>query len=93
MRRMIGVLGGAVLAWSIGSARAQEVDVTKAVTCMTLIQQFGDSLGGSKADDAAKKAATEALTVGRKACMEKDYDNGVGKVREGITLIGGKPIR
>lgn len=78
---------------SVGGVRAQEVDIAKAVACATLVQQFTDSIGASKADDAAKKAANEAVAAGRKSCMEKDYDNGSGKLREGITLIGGKPIR
>jgi hypothetical protein len=78
---------------SVGAAAlAQEVDIQKAVGCTTLSQQFGDSVKAAKADDAAKKAATDLAKQGDQACMSHDYDAGMDQLRQALQQIGLKPI-
>ena len=74
------------------AALAQDVDINKAVDCMTLSQQFTDSIKTAKAEDDAKKAATDLVKQGDKACMAHDYDAGMDQMREGLQQIGLKPI-
>ena len=74
------------------AALAQEVDVTKAVDCMRLSQQFTDSVKAAKAEDDAKKAATDLVKEGDKACMAQDYDAGMDQMRKALQQIGLKPI-
>lgn len=73
------------------AALAQEVDVGKAVDCMTLSQQFTDSVKTAKAEDDAKKAATDLVKQGDKACMAHDYDAGMDQMRKALQQIGLKP--
>jgi hypothetical protein len=73
------------------AALAQEVDIKKAVDCMTLSQQFTDSVKTAKAEDDAKKAATDLVKQGDKACMAQDYDAGMDQMRKGLQQIGLKP--
>jgi hypothetical protein len=86
-------LGVFVLAMAgLGAAAlAQEVDINKAVDCMTLSQQFGDSVKTAKAEDAVKKAAADLLKQGDKACMAHDYDAGMDQMRKALQQIGLKP--
>ena len=74
------------------AALAQEVDLKKAVQCATLSQQFGDSLKTAKAEDDAKKAATDLVKQGDQACMAHDYDAGLDQLRKALQQIGLKPI-
>lgn len=71
----------------------QQADIKKAVDCQTLVSQFTDGVGPSKAPDDAKKEARALLAEGNKACNEKNYDEGTGKVREALAKINAKPIR
>jgi hypothetical protein len=89
--RRLGVIVLAVAGFG-GAALAQEVDIKKAVDCTTLSQQFGDSLKTAKADDAAKKAATDLAKQGDQACMAHDYDAGMDQLRQALQQIGLKPI-
>jgi hypothetical protein len=73
------------------AALAQEVDINKAVDCMTLSQQFGDSVKTAKVEDGVKKAATDLLKQGDKACMAHDYDAGMDQMRKALQQIGLKP--
>jgi hypothetical protein len=86
-------LGVFVLAMAgLGAAAlAQEGDINKAVDCMTLSQQFGDSVKTAKAEDAVKKAAADLLKQGDKACMAHDYDAGMDQMRKALQQIGLKP--
>ena len=91
MRRLgIIVLVGAGFS---AAALAQEVDIKKAVDCTTLSQQFGDSLKAAKADDAAKKAATDLAKQGDQACMAHDYDAGLDQLRQALQQIALTPVR
>jgi hypothetical protein len=74
------------------TALAQEVDVKKAVQCVTLSQQFGDSVKTAKAEDDVKKAATDLVKQGDQACMAHDYDAGMDQLRKALQQIGLKPI-
>ena len=74
------------------AALAQEIDINKAVDCMTLSQQFTDSVKAAKAEDDAKKAATDLLKQGDQACMAHDYDAGIDQMRKALEQIGLKPI-
>jgi hypothetical protein len=73
------------------AALAQEVDINKAVDCMTLSQQFGDSVKTAKVEDGVRKAATDLLKQGDKACMADDYDAGMDQMRKALQQIGLKP--
>ena len=73
------------------AALAQEVDINKAVDCMTLSQQFGNSVKTAKVEDGVKKAATDLLKQGDKACMAHDYDAGMDQMRKALQQIGLKP--
>ena len=90
MRRLAIVLLAA--AGLSAGALAQEVDVQKAVHCMTLSQQFGDSVKTAKAEDDVKKAAADLVKQGDQACMAHDYDAGLDQLRQGLQQIGLKPI-
>ena len=90
--RRAGVLVLAAVGLS-AAALAQEVDIQKGVSCATLSQQFGDSVKTAKADDAAKKAATDLAKQGDQACMAHDYDAGLDQLRQAVQQIGLKPIR
>jgi hypothetical protein len=75
-------------------------DIAKAVSCATLSQQFADQLSvviaptaKTKLDDGVKKSASDQATAGRKACMDHDYDSGLGQLRQSIVQIGAKPVR
>jgi hypothetical protein len=59
---------------------------------MTLSQQFTDSVKTAKAEDDAKKAATDLVKQGDKACMAHDEDAGMDQLRQGLQQIGLKPI-
>jgi hypothetical protein len=74
------------------AALAQEVDLKKAVQCVTLSQQFGDSVKTAKVEDDVKKAATDLVKQGDQACMAKDYDAGMDQLRKALQQIGLKPI-
>ncbi|MGH6898266.1 MAG: hypothetical protein ACREJ5_17240 [Geminicoccaceae bacterium] len=74
-------------------AQAQEADIQKGVQCVTLSQQFGDAVKTAKADDAAKKSATDLAKQGDQACMAHDYDAGLDQLRQALQQIGLKPIR
>jgi hypothetical protein len=74
------------------TALAQEVDVQKAVHCVTLSQQFGDSVKTAKAEDDVKTAATDLAKQGDQACMAHDYDAGMDQLRKALQQIGLKPI-
>ena len=69
------------------------IDIAKAVDCQALAQQFGDSVKAAKADDAAKKSATELAGQGDKACNAHDYDAGIGQIRQALQQVGLKPTR
>jgi hypothetical protein len=73
------------------AARAQEADINKAVGCMTLSQQCGHSVKTAKVEDGVKKAATDLLKQGDKACMAHDYDAGMDQMRKALQQIGLKP--
>jgi hypothetical protein len=73
------------------TALAQEVDIKKAVQCATLSQQFGDSVKTAKAEDDAKKAATDLVKQGDQACMAHQYDAGMDQLRRALQQIGLKP--
>ena len=88
--RSVGVI---VLAAGLSvTALAQEVDLKKAVQCVTLSQQFTDSVKTAKAEDDAKKAATDLVKQGDQACMAHDYDAGMDQLRKALQQIGLKPI-
>jgi hypothetical protein len=74
------------------SALAQEVDLKKAVHCVTLSQQFGDSVKTAKVEDDVKTAATDLVKQGDQACMAHDYDAGMEQLRKALQQIGLKPI-
>jgi hypothetical protein len=89
MRRVAIV---ALAAAGLGTAAlAQEVDIKKAVHCATLSQQFTDSLKTAKAEDNVKKAAADLVKQGDQACMAKDYDAGLDRLRQALQQIGLKP--
>jgi hypothetical protein len=88
----LGVVALAVAGVS-AAALAQEVDIQKAVDCTTLSQQFGDSVKAAKADDAAKKTATELAKQGDQACMAHDYDAGLDQLRQALQQVSLKPVR
>jgi hypothetical protein len=73
-------------------ALAQEVDINKAVTCQALAQQFGDSIKDLKAEEAAKKAATEQAKQGDQACNGHDYDAGIEQIRQALQQVGLKAV-
>jgi hypothetical protein len=73
-------------------ALAQEVDIEKAVTCQALAQQFGDSIKDLKAEEAAKKAATEQAKQGDQACNQHDYDAGIDQLRQALQQVGLKVV-
>jgi len=75
------------------AALAQEADIQKGVACATLSQQFGDSVKTAKADDGAKKSATDLAKQGDQACMAHDYDAGLDQLRQAVQQIGLKPVR
>ncbi|WP_114394805.1 hypothetical protein [Oleisolibacter albus] len=85
-----------VLCLSAAPALAQQpaakADIPKAVACQTLVAQFNDAIGPSKAADDAKKAARDLLAAGNKACNEKNYDAGIEQVRQALTTIAVKPV-
>jgi hypothetical protein len=73
-------------------ALAQEVDIKKAVTCQALAQQFGDSIKDLKAEEAAKKAATDQAKQGDQACNQHDYDAGIDQLRQALQQVGLKVV-
>ena len=75
------------------AALAQEVDIGKAVDCMTLSQQFTDSVKTAKAEDEAKKAAIDLVKQGDKACMAHNYDAGMDQLRQALQQVGLTPTR
>jgi hypothetical protein len=77
----------------VGPALAQEVDIKKAVTCQALAQQFGDSVKTAKAEDAAKKSATDQAKQGDQSCNQHNYDAGMDQIRQALQQIGLKPVR
>jgi hypothetical protein len=87
----LGVI--ALAAGLSAAALAQEVDIQKAVDCTALAQQFGDSVKAAKADDAAKKTATDLAKQGDQACMAHEYDNGMDQIRQALQQVGLKPTR
>jgi hypothetical protein len=93
MQRVLCALFAAGLAASAGVALAQEVDIQKAVHCQTLAQQFGDSIKAAKAEDDAKKAATDLAKQGDQACNGHDYDAGMDQIRQAMQQVGLKPTR
>lgn len=84
-------LCGAAMAQTTPAA-APAVDVSKAVKCQTLLIQFNDRVGASKAADDVKKTARESLAAGNKACNEKNYDAGIEQIRTALTTIEVKPL-
>ena len=74
-------------------ALAQEVDIKKAVSCQALSQQFGDAIKDAKAEDAAKKSATDQAKQGDQACNQHNYDAGMDQIRQALQQIGLKPAR
>ncbi len=93
MKRVLYVLLAAGLGAVAVPAAAQEVDVHKAVDCQTLAQQFGDSIKAAKADDAAKKSATDLVKQGDQACNGHNYDAGMDQIRQAMQQVGMKPAR
>ena len=89
--RGVGVFVLAVAGFG-AAALAQEVDIPKAVDCITLSQQFTDSVKTAKAEDNVKKAATDLVKQGDQACMAHDYDAGMDQLRKALQQIGLKPI-
>jgi hypothetical protein len=85
---LIAMAAGVVAA----PALAQEVDIKKAVTCQALAQQFGDSIKDLKAEDAAKKAATDQAKQGDQACNQHDYDAGIDQLRQALQQVGLKVV-
>ena len=73
-------------------ALAQQVDIKKAVTCQALAQQFGDSIKTAKAEDAAKKSATDQAKQGDQACNQHDYDAGIDQIRQALQQVGLKAV-
>ncbi len=73
-------------------AAAPAVDIAKAVKCQTLLIQFNDRVGASKAADDVKKTARDTLAAGNKACNEKNYDAGMEQIRTALTTIEVKPL-
>lgn len=74
-------------------------DVTKAVQCATLSQQFGDTLTALTAptaktplDENVKKTSSEQAGAGRTACMAKDYEAGMEQLRQALATLGKKPV-
>jgi hypothetical protein len=90
--RRVGMIVLAAAGFS-AAALAQEADIQKGVACATLSQQFGDSIKTAKADDAAKKSATDLAKQGDQACMAHDYDAGLDQLRQAVQQIGLKPAR
>jgi len=90
MRRvfMIAFAAGVITA----PALAQQVDIEKAVTCQALAQQFGDSIKTAKAEDAAKKSATDQAKQGDQACNQHDYDAGIDQIRQALQQVGLKAV-
>ena len=93
MKRVLCGLWMVGLAAAAGAAAAQEVDIQKAVHCQALAQQFGDSIKAAKAEDDAKKAATEQAKQGDQACNAHDYDAGMEQIRQAMQQVGMKPSR
>jgi Tat protein secretion system quality control protein TatD with DNase activity len=89
--RSVGVIVLTAACVSV-TALAQEVDLNKAVHCVTLSQQFGDSVKTAKAEDDVKTAATDLAKQGDQACMAHDYDAGMEQLRKALQQIGLKPI-
>jgi hypothetical protein len=85
---LIAMAAGVVAA----PALAQEVDIKKAVTCQALAQQFGDSIKDLKAEEAAKKAATDQAKQGDQACNQHDYDAGIDQLRQALQQVGLKVV-
>jgi hypothetical protein len=75
------------------AALAQEADIGKGVDCVTLSQQFGDSLKAAKAEDDVKTAATAQAKQGDQDCMAHQYDAGLDQLRQALQQIGLKPVR
>jgi hypothetical protein len=90
--RWLGVIVLAAMGLSV-AALAQEADIKKGVSCATLSQQFGDSVKTAKAEDDAKKQATDLAKQGDQACMAHDYDAGLDQLRQALQQIGLQPIR
>jgi hypothetical protein len=88
----LGVIALAAMGLS-AAALAQEVDIQKAVDCTALSQQFGDSVKAAKADDAAKKTATDLAKQGDQACMAHEYDAGMDQIRQALQHVGLKASR
>ena len=88
--KSVGVIMRAAAGLS-AAAVAQEVDINKAVQCVTLSQQFTDSVKTAKAEDDAKKAAAALVKQGDQACMAHDYDAGMDQLRKALQQIGLKP--
>jgi hypothetical protein len=88
-RALLIAMAAGVLA---SPALAQEVDIKKAVTCQALAQQFGDSIKDLKAEEAAKKAATDQAKQGDQACNQHDYDAGIDQLRQALQQVGLKVV-
>ena len=88
-RLVIVVLTAAGLSMT---ALAQDVGLKKAVHCVTLSQQFTDSVKTAKVEDDVKTAASALVKQGDQACMGHDYDAGMDQLREALQQIGLKPI-
>ena len=85
---LIAIAAGVVAA----PALAQDVDIKKAVTCQALAQQFGDSIKDLKAEEAAKKSATDQAKQGDQACNQHDYDAGIDQIRQALQQVGLKAV-
>ncbi|MFZ1430284.1 MAG: hypothetical protein WAS21_26360 [Geminicoccaceae bacterium] len=77
----------------------QPADITQAVACATLSQQFGDTLTALTAptaktplDEKVKTTSSEQAGAGRKACMAHDYATGLQGLRQALETLGKKPI-
>jgi hypothetical protein len=90
MKRVFSIVFAAGVITS--PALAQEVDIKKAVTCQALAQQFGDSIKTVKAEEAAKKAATDQAKQGDQACNQHDYDAGIDQLRQALQQVGLKVV-
>lgn len=81
------------------AASTAPADITQAVACATLSQQFGDTLTALSAptaktplDETVKNTSSERAGAGRKACMAHDYATGLQGLREALETLGKKPI-
>lgn len=81
------------------AAGEQPTDITQAVACATLSQQFADTLIALTAptaetplDEKVKTRSSEQAGAAQKACMAHDYATGLQGLRQALETLGKKPI-